>query len=113
MYERIMRLSGDEYKKRVALIHSDMKAIYLEQNKTDDFDTDYCMVSKQMSLPITVCTPGQIFDFVMKYPGYEYKLAVGSYSRFIIDEIQMYSADLLAAIIYPIEMLLKICTKTK
>lgn len=84
MYERIMRLSGDEYKKRVALIHSDMKAIYLEQNKTDDFDTDYCMVSKQMSLPITVCTPGQIFDFVMKYPGYEYKLAVGSYSRFII-----------------------------
>lgn len=105
MYERIMRLSGDEYKKRVALIHSDMKAIYLEQNKTDDFDTDYCMVSKQMSLPITVCTPDQIFDFVMKYPGYEYKLAVGSYSRFIIDEIQMYSADLLAAIIYSIEML--------
>ena len=107
MYERIMRLSGDEYKKRVALIHSDMKAIYLEQvrNKTDDFDTDYCMVSKQMSLPITVCTPDQIFDFVMRYPGYEYKLAVGSYSKFIIDEIQMYSADLLAAIIYSIEML--------
>lgn len=49
----------------------------------------------------------------MKYPGYEYKLAVGSYSRFIIDEIQMYSADLLAAIIYSIEMLLEICTKTK
>lgn len=107
MYERIMRLSGDEYKKRVALIHSDMKAIYLEQdhNSTNDFDTDYCMVSKQMSLPITVCTPDQIFDFVMKYPGYEYKLAIGSYSKFIIDEIQMYSADLLAAIIYAIEML--------
>lgn len=41
----------------------------------------------------------------MKYAGYEYKLAVASYSKFIIDEIQMYSPDVLAAIIYAIEMI--------
>lgn len=109
MYDRIKELSGKEYENRVALIHSDMKAKYLSANdrKANEFNFDYCLRSRQMSIPITVCTPDQIFDFVMKYPGYEYKLATGSYSKFIIDEIQMYSSDILAAIIYAIEILHK------
>lgn len=110
MYDRIKGLSGNEYKNRVALIHSDMKSQYLNNgvtNENGEFDFDYCLRSRQMSLPITVCTPDQIFDFVLKYPGYEYKLATASYSRFIIDEIQMYSPDLLAAIIYAVKLINK------
>lgn len=109
MYKRLKNMAGNNYKDRVALLHSDMKSYYYKEDneKKDnetDFDMDYVVKSKQMSLPITVCTPDQIFDFVLKYPGYEYKLAVSSYSKFIIDEIQMYSPDVLAAIIYGIKL---------
>jgi CRISPR-associated endonuclease/helicase Cas3 len=108
MYSRIKALSGSEYKNRVALIHSDMKSYYFNDSKINssgEFDFDYCIRSRQMSLPITVCTPDQIFDFALKFAGYEYKLATASYSKFIIDEIQMYSPDILAVIIYAIKMI--------
>lgn len=52
-----------------------------------------------MSLPITICTLDQLFDFVFRYAGFEHKLATLSYSKVIIDEIQMYSPDLLAYLI--------------
>lgn len=111
MYERIKKLCGDnsqeDYKERVALVHSDMKSYYLEDSiiSGKNYDFAYAQCSKQLALPITICTPDQIFDFALKYAGYEYKLAVASYSKFIIDEIQMYSPDVLAAIIYAIEMI--------
>lgn len=112
MYGRIKELAKDVeaedvYKSRVALVHSDMKSYYLKDanDKDTDYDFDYEELSRQFCLPVTVCTPYQIFDFVLKYPGYEYKLAISSYSKFIIDEIQMYSPDILAAIIYAIKMI--------
>lgn len=112
MYGRIKELAKDVeaedvYKSRVALVHSDMKSYYLKDanDKDTDYDFNYEELSRQFCLPVTVCTPDQIFDFVLKYPGYEYKLAISSYSKFIIDEIQMYSPDVLAAIIYAIKMI--------
>lgn len=111
MYERIKKLCGDnsqeDYKERVALVHSDMKSYYLEDSIINgkNYDFAYAQCSKQLALPITICTPDQIFDFALKYAGYEYKLAVASYSKFIIDEIQMYSPDVLAAVIYAIKMI--------
>lgn len=112
MYGRIKELAKDVeaedvYKSRVALVHSDMKSYYLKNanDKDTDYDFNYEELSRQFCLPVTVCTPDQIFDFVLKYPGYEYKLAISSYSKFIIDEIQMYSPDILAAIIYAIKMI--------
>lgn len=112
MYDRIKKLANDAeveelYKRRVALVHSDMKSYYLKDanDKDADYDFNYEELSRQFCLPVTVCTPDQIFDFVLKYPGYEYKLAISSYSKFIIDEIQMYSPDILAAIIYAIKMI--------
>lgn len=112
MYGRIKELvkdveAEDVYKSRVALVHSDMKSYYLKDanDKDTDYDFNYEELSRQFCLPVTVCTPDQIFDFVLKYPGYEYKLAISSYSKFIIDEIQMYSPDILAAIIYAIKMI--------
>lgn len=110
MYERIKTLSGSAYQKRVALLHSDMYSYYLRNADKDEenesrFDFDYCDRSRQMALPITVCTPDQIFNFVFKAAGYEYKLATALYSRFIIDEIQMYSPDILAAIMQAIRMI--------
>ena len=45
--------------------------------------------------------------FVFKYQGYELKLTTLSYSRIVIDEIQMYSPDLLAYLIYGLEHIAK------
>lgn len=107
MYERLKEnIAGEKYKERLAIIHSDMNMQYFKTgavNENGEYDFEYEEKSRKMSLPITICTPDQIFDFVMKYPGYEYKLATASYSKFIIDEIQAYSYDLLAIIMYAIK----------
>ena len=115
MYQRIKILVGEEhFKNRVGLLHSDTKTIYLNENNSDMPDEifDYINRTKQLSMPITVCTPDQIFDFVLKYPGYEYKLATASYSRFIIDEIQAYDPELLAAVLYGIKLIKQMGGKT-
>ena len=107
MYERLKEnIAGEQYKERLAIIHSDMNMQYFKTgalNENGEYDFEYEERSRKMSLPVTICTPDQIFDFVMKYPGYEYKLATASYSKFIIDEIQAYSYDLLAIIMYAIK----------
>ncbi|MDY3766150.1 MAG: CRISPR-associated helicase Cas3' [Lachnospiraceae bacterium] len=107
MYDRIChQLVLEKKEEKVALLHSDMQAYYFEKGYENEKEEDlmqYCVRSRQMALPLTVCTPDQIFDFVYQYPGYEYKLATFAYSRIIIDEIQMYSPDLLAYLVYGIK----------
>ncbi len=111
MYERIKSIVNDNehIDNKVALLHSDMKAYYM--NDGDDFGTEelfsYILKSKQMSLPVTVSTLDQIFDFGLKYYGYEFKLATLSYSKVIIDEIQMYSPELLAYLIYGVKKIIE------
>ena len=111
MYERFKEKLFTDYKEQVALLHSDMKSYYVLQDKEYDkideqgIDFDYINRSKQLSMPITVCTPDQIFNFVLKYPGYEHKLATMSYAKLIIDEIQMYTPELLAAVMYGIRLI--------
>ena len=62
---------------------------------------------KQLSMPLTISTMDQLFDFVLKYQGYELKLTTFSYSKIVIDEIQMYGPDLLAYLIYGIKTINK------
>lgn len=56
--------------------------------------------TRQFSLPITICTVDQLFDFVFKAAGFEMKLATLSYSKIVIDEIQMYSPELMGFLLY-------------
>lgn len=106
MYDRVCDQIADQKRGEVALLHSDMLSYYFQQgyeNTTEEDLLEYSVRSRQMALPLTVCTPDQIFDFVHQYPGYEYKLATLSYSKVIIDEIQMYDPELLAYLIYGIK----------
>ena len=107
MYARICNMINNEkLDQRVALLHSDNLSIVSKfENQLDVFD--YVNLSKNFSLPITVSTPDQIFNFVFKYPSYELKLATLSYSKVIIDEIQAYDAELLAYIINGIHQIIK------
>lgn len=116
IYDRIKNdilCKTDRVEEQVALLHSDMQSYYLddfnEENSdfSEDMLTTYVIRSKQMSLPITVVTLDQIFDFTLKFYGYEYKLSTLAYSKIIIDEIQMYSPDLLAYLMYGIKKIVE------
>ena len=100
----------EKLENRIGLLHSDFREIYIEdikkkeKNNLEKQDSDelfmYMDKTKQLSLPLTVCTIDQLFDFVFRAPGFELKVATLSYSKVVIDEIQMYSTDLLAYLIY-------------
>lgn len=105
MYDRIAEdiLDNENIQEKLALLHSDMKAYYLYDDKEIENINQYIECTSQMSLPLTISTMDQLFDFVFQYPGYEYKLVQLSYSKIVIDEIQMYDTTLLAFLIYGIE----------
>ena len=105
IYKRLKEeiLVEDSIDERLALLHSDMLAYYNNACMDNEFDVlEYYQKSKQLSMPINIATLDQLFNFVFKYKGYELKLATLSYSKVVIDEIQMYSSDLLAYLIYGI-----------
>ncbi|MFW6030432.1 MAG: CRISPR-associated helicase Cas3', partial [Halanaerobiales bacterium] len=102
-------------KSKTALLHSDTMSEYLKRgiNKSkndsiEDFDLEYYDKTKQLSLPLTICTLDQLIDFIFKYEGFELKLATLSYSKLIIDEIQMYSPDLIAYLIVALKYITEI-----
>ncbi|EPA8843545.1 CRISPR-associated helicase Cas3' [Listeria monocytogenes] len=101
IYERITKnIVTTNQAERVGLLHSETYSQYLLHEGNAEMDIDeYYTRTRQMSLPITICTLDQLFDFVFRYAGFEHKLATLSYSKVIIDEIQMYSPDLLAYLI--------------
>lgn len=108
MYDRIQKeiIGSEAIDRRIGILHSSSLDYLLENNNhyTDDnMDlAEYYQQTRMLSLPLTVTTLDQLFDFVFKYNGYEVKLATFSYSKMIIDEIQTYGPDLLAYLIYGI-----------
>lgn len=111
MYSRLRdNLVSKDYQDKLGLLHNEVANVYLEDKSLDDRENfyDYYNLSRSMSLPITITTPDQLFNFVFKYSSYELKLATFSYSRIIIDEIQAYSPDILAYTIYAIQEIYRI-----
>ena len=104
IYERIINdiVKDDTRKKSVGFLHSETMERYISLSDTFDKKEDldiYYTQTKQFSLPLTICTLDQIFDFVYEYKGFELKQATLSYSKVVLDEIQMYSPELLAYVI--------------
>ncbi|WP_454953577.1 CRISPR-associated helicase Cas3' [Fusobacterium hwasookii] len=118
MYKRFdeVIIKGENKEERIGLLHSNSLEYYLNNKKEliiDDKDEkemdilEYNKRGKHLSLPVTICTPDQIFNFILKYKGYESKLATLSYSKIILDEMQMYDASLLAAVIFGITKIIE------
>lgn len=106
IYDRVTKeiVDDKEFINKIGLLHSDTLEKYFTFSETEklyeEIDIDsYYTSTKQFSLPLTICTLDQIFDFVYRYRGFEPKLATLSYSKIVLDEIQMYSPDLLAYVI--------------
>lgn len=96
--EKIVREKVDD---RVGMLYSDTYIKYLEQGEKDEsvFPDIYYTKTRQLSMPLTICTLDQLFNFVFRYRGFEQKLATLSYSKVIIDEVQMYSPELIAYLV--------------
>lgn len=118
MYKRVKLFvpKNKILEEKVGLLHSNSLEYYLNNKKEfviDDKDEkemdilEYNKRGKHLSLPVTICTPDQIFNFILKYKGYESKLATLSYSKIILDEMQMYDASLLAAVIFGITKIIE------
>ncbi len=102
IYKRITE--GIGYKK-AAVLHGDAKAVYLEQVKKDGAQNDEEALQKYqlarlLTAPLTVCTVDQLFRFVYKANGTEAAAAALACGNLVIDEIQMYSPELIASILY-------------
>lgn len=117
MYRRIKNtLYKDDYTKNLGLLHGELENIYLEDDDESSMALDseteesmkfweYYGLTRAMSLPLTICTPDQVFRFAFKYCSYELQLATYSYSKIVIDEIQAYSPDILATLIYALQLI--------
>lgn len=105
---RINILSNENITERVSILHSSALEYYNKNIDDQNLDIfEYNKRGKQLSMPLTISTMDQLFDFVLKYQGYELKLTTFSYSKIVIDEIQMYGPDLLACLIYGIKTINK------
>ena len=115
MYRRIKNtLYKDDYTENLGLLHGELENIYLEDESpvTVSSETEESMkfweyygLTRAMSLPLTICTPDQVFRFAFKYCSYELQLATYSYSKMVIDEIQAYSPDILATLVYSLQLI--------
>ncbi len=111
IYHRIKDEEGYNYSK-ASLLHSDALDLLIDENGEKQIDTisaiyeDYQRM-KRLSYPLTICTVDQIFKFPFKSLGQEQFLATLSYSKVVIDEIQMYSSRILACLLVGLSMLIK------
>ncbi|MDT8719677.1 CRISPR-associated helicase Cas3' [Clostridium sp. 19966] len=98
IYDRVIGKISFQ-KEKVGLLHSETASEYLKRSDDEELDIVYYDKTKQLSLPLTICTLDQLVDFVFKYEGFELKLATLSYSKLVIDEIQMYSPEMVAYLV--------------
>ncbi|VBB06126.1 dead/deah box helicase [Lucifera butyrica] len=99
------RIQKDINYTKVGLLHSDAISYHLQEQNDKDIDAAHnaYTCAKLLSKPLTITTIDQLFKFVFRYNGGEMPLATLAYSRLIIDEIQMYSQDLVAIILVAIK----------
>ena len=95
-----------ENKRKIGLLHSNFKDAYIENSDGNESEIlNYTTSTRQFSLPVTICTIDQLFDFVFKTAGFEMKLATLSYSKIVIDEIQMYSPELSGYLLFGLKQI--------
>lgn len=90
-----------------ALLHSDALAFLVKTNEEVDYIKEYAR-ARLFSMPLTITTVDQLFKFVFKEEGFEQVLATLGYSKLIIDEIQMYSPDIVACILMGLKYITEI-----
>jgi|GEM_PF-79965 CRISPR-associated endonuclease/helicase Cas3 len=109
IYDRISHniLQNKFLDNRIALLHGESLSVLMNKNQEDgDFQQllKYDKNAKMFSLPLNITTPDQLFNYVFKHNDFELKLSLLANSKIIIDEIQAYSAELLAYLVYGLQL---------
>lgn len=106
IYERIIKENYYDEDK-VTFLHSDTISELIK--KDDDIEFDDIMYrykqTKLLTYPFTICTIDQLFYFVFKSLGTEIFPATLKYSKIIIDEIQSYTPEITAFILYGLKVI--------
>lgn len=100
IYQRIKKIYGY---KDAAILHSDSLLSYLNEDDPEGYEK--FARARSLSFPLTVCTVDQIFKFAYKAFGTEILAATLKYSKVIIDEIQAYSPQLIAMLLYSLKII--------
>lgn len=104
IYERIK--TRDYYdKEKITILHSDAVSELMKEDADFGDAWDKYDKSKKLSYPFTVCTIDQLFYFVFKSLGTEIFPATLKYSKIIIDEIQSYTPEITAFILYGLKVI--------
>lgn len=93
MYRRFKNIFGNN----VALLHGESSYV-LEQDDTDESYIERIETARKLCAPITVATADQLVTAVFKYNGFELPYLTASYSKIVVDEVQSFSPDSIAAI---------------
>jgi CRISPR-associated endonuclease/helicase Cas3 len=93
MYKRFKNIFGNN----VSLLHGEISYI-LDQDDTDENYIERIETARKLCAPITIATADQLVTAVFKYNGFELPYLTASYSKIVIDEIQSFSPDSIAAI---------------
>lgn len=100
IYQRILK---EIHYEKALLLHSDAYSYYYHHFKNKQLER--YERSKKLSSPFIVTTVDQLFKIAFRYKGYEEILSTLSYSKIIIDEIQMYSPKMVAYILVALKMI--------
>ena len=116
IYHRTRDIVEQTNSEKIGLLHSNNLNVYMNTLSDDSEILSQYQQVRQLSMPVTISTLDQLFDFVFKYKGSELKLATLSYSRIIIDEIQAYDAFVLSRLMTGLKVLtslgVKVCIIT-
>lgn len=96
MYKRFADVFKGE---NVALLHGET-SFFLALNDSDENNYDLALARiRQYSYPLTIATADQLVTSVFKYNGFELSYFTASYSKIVVDEIQSFAPEAIAAII--------------
>ena len=92
----------------VGLLHSTAPLVLLENSEDRrNFDKDSIVIdlflTKNFAKPLIVSTPDQLFPFILRPKGFEKFLSLFSYSRVVIDEVQLFEPHTLGFLVKAIE----------
>ena len=85
--------------KNVALLHGEtLFFLAADDNNDDDYSMTLARI-RQYSYPLTIATADQLVTSVFKYNGFELAYFTASYSKIVVDEIQSFAPEAIAAIV--------------
>ena len=96
MFKRFIDVFKEE---NVALLHGETSFfLATNDNNDDDYNSALSRI-RQFSYPLTIATADQLVTSVFKYNGFELAYFTASYSKIVVDEIQSFAPEAIAAIV--------------